>query len=107
MMFLLLWLSACVAAADVSFGAPQYFQNKIDHMDAASNATYSQKFYVINDFVGNNSKNAPTFFFLGGEAPVEFFEFQEVSAVNWAKNFSARYIALEHRCVVFSSFGVA
>jgi len=30
-------------------------------------------------------------------APMEFFEFQEVSAVNWAHHFGAMYISLEHR----------
>ena len=30
-------------------------------------------------------------------APMEFFEFQEVSAVNWAHHFGAQYISLEHR----------
>lgn len=35
--------------------------------------------------------------FLGGEAPVEFFEFQEVSAKSWAAKLNALYIAIEHR----------
>ena len=28
---------------------------------------------------------------------MEFFEFQEVSAINWAHHFGAMYISLEHR----------
>lgn len=39
----------------------------------------------------------PIFLFLGGEAPLEFFEFQEVSAKLWAQKLGALYIGIEHR----------
>lgn len=35
--------------------------------------------------------------FLGGEAPIHFFDFQEVSALTWAAQNNALYVALEHR----------
>jgi thymus-specific serine protease len=46
--------------------------------------------------------SGPIFFsrravFLGGEAPIHFFDFQEVSALEWAAQNGAIYVALEHR----------
>lgn len=35
--------------------------------------------------------------FLGGEAPIHFFDFQEASALDWAAENNALYVALEHR----------
>lgn len=75
-------------------GAVQYFHNYVDHFDPLNNATYQQRF-TVDDSAW--SPGNPIFIFLSGEAPMEFFEFQEVSAINWAHDFGAMYISLEHR----------
>lgn len=73
---------------------PFVFKNKVDHFDPLNTDTYSQRFAVDDS---HWSPGGPIFIFLSGEAPMEFFEFQEVSAVNWAYHFGAMYISLEHR----------
>ena len=70
------------------------FENKLDHFDPLNTATYKQRYAVD---ASAWSPGGPIFIFLSGEAPMEFFEFQEVSAVNWAHHFGAQYISLEHR----------
>lgn len=105
--------------ASVLPGPVQYFTQKQDHFDPLNTNTFQQRFTV------DDSKwqpGGPVFFFLSGEgttcfallclllcrfltvlslvcctAPMEFFEFQEVSAINWAHEFGAMYISLEHR----------
>eukprot|EP00164_Ancoracysta_twista_P004505 GFYU01006072.1.p1 GENE.GFYU01006072.1~~GFYU01006072.1.p1 ORF type:complete len:498 (-),score=151.70 GFYU01006072.1:167-1660(-) len=72
---------------------PQVFTQKLDHFNN-DDRTWSQRYVVIDDYY---KPGGPVFFFLAGEAPMEFFEFQEVSAVHWAQKFGALYISLEHR----------
>jgi pimeloyl-ACP methyl ester carboxylesterase len=72
-----------------------FFESRVDHFDALNEKTYRQMYWVEDSFAVN--KQSPVFFFLGGEAPLGFFDFQEVSALEWAKQNKAYYIALEHR----------
>jgi len=67
----------------------------VDHFDALNEKTYRQMYWVDDSYAVNTQ--SPVFFFLGGEAPLGFFDFQEVSAIEWAKQNRAYYIALEHR----------
>jgi len=70
------------------------FTQKVDHFDPLNGKTYQQKYIVTDD---NYVPGGPIFLFLGGEAPVEFFDFQTVLPRSLTKQFGALYIALEHR----------
>merc|ERR1711974_136842 len=72
----------------------QYFDQMVDHFDPLNNSTYKQRYTVRQ---GSWKQGKPVFIFLSGEAPMQFFEFQEVSAIAWADQFDALYISLEHR----------
>eukprot|EP01128_Nolandella_sp_AFSM9_P000688 TRINITY_DN10829_c0_g1_i1.p1 TRINITY_DN10829_c0_g1~~TRINITY_DN10829_c0_g1_i1.p1 ORF type:complete len:439 (-),score=70.79 TRINITY_DN10829_c0_g1_i1:75-1391(-) len=87
--FLLVCLLGCCWAAET-----RYFEQPVDHLNVLNTDTFQQK-YIVRHSTSN--RNAPVFLFLGGEAPVEFFQFQEVSAEAWAQEFGATYISLEHR----------
>eukprot|EP00698_Gefionella_okellyi_P018996 TRINITY_DN5767_c0_g1_i1.p1 TRINITY_DN5767_c0_g1~~TRINITY_DN5767_c0_g1_i1.p1 ORF type:complete len:454 (-),score=100.88 TRINITY_DN5767_c0_g1_i1:23-1384(-) len=76
---------------------PQYFDfvvQKLDHENPNDGRTWTQRYSVISDYYKPGN---PVFIFLAGEAPMEFFTFQEVAAVEWAQQFGALYISLEHR----------
>lgn len=70
------------------------FTQKRDHFDPTDNKTWAQR-YTVNDTYW--APGGPVFLFLSGEAPMEFFEFQEISALEWAKELGALYVVLEHR----------
>jgi hypothetical protein len=92
MQSLLLWiavLSTFAVAKDKGS-----FTQKVDHFDPFNQNTWQQEYILYRPLPTNSS---PVFLFLGGEAPVEFFEFQEVAAFHWAQDVGAGYIALEHR----------
>jgi serine protease 16 len=92
------WLVLLAATAVTASGEKrQFFTQKIDHFGNVS-GTYQQMFTVNESYVdAKATSGVPTFIFLGGEAALQFFEFQEVSALHWAAAVKARYIALEHR----------
>jgi len=55
---------------------------RLDHFHPTDQSTWYQR-YTVNDTYW--VPGGPIFFFLAGEAPMEFFEFQEISALEWAK----------------------
>eukprot|EP01102_Stenamoeba_stenopodia_P005419 TRINITY_DN1604_c0_g1_i1.p1 TRINITY_DN1604_c0_g1~~TRINITY_DN1604_c0_g1_i1.p1 ORF type:complete len:506 (-),score=118.22 TRINITY_DN1604_c0_g1_i1:26-1468(-) len=67
---------------------------RLDHFHPTDQRTWFQR-YTVNDTYW--LPGGPVFLFLAGEAPMEFFEFQEISALEWAMEFNAMYISLEHR----------
>lgn len=66
----------------------------VDHFDRENAATFEQR-WVIDD--SHWKPGGPAFIFLSGEAPMEFFLFQEEAAIQWAYDLGALYISLEHR----------
>eukprot|EP01104_Vermistella_antarctica_P016867 TRINITY_DN5854_c0_g1_i1.p1 TRINITY_DN5854_c0_g1~~TRINITY_DN5854_c0_g1_i1.p1 ORF type:complete len:509 (-),score=118.05 TRINITY_DN5854_c0_g1_i1:85-1611(-) len=70
------------------------YTQKVDHFNPTSNVTFEQRYTVNTTFY---REGGPIFFFLSGEAPMEFFEFQEVQILVWAQKFGAVYVVLEHR----------
>eukprot|EP01090_Pellita_catalonica_P004360 TRINITY_DN1418_c0_g1_i1.p1 TRINITY_DN1418_c0_g1~~TRINITY_DN1418_c0_g1_i1.p1 ORF type:complete len:467 (-),score=85.52 TRINITY_DN1418_c0_g1_i1:146-1513(-) len=76
------------------WGDIKYFTQVVDHFDPINQATYKQK-YIVDDSA--HTTGGPIFLFLGGEAPVEVFNFQEYLSRDLAAEFNAVYIALEHR----------
>ncbi|KAM9970618.1 hypothetical protein ACTFIR_002480 [Dictyostelium discoideum] len=70
------------------------FEQKVDHYDYFNNNTFKQRYIVVDDYF---TGDGPIFFYLAGEAPMGFFGFQEVQVVNWAQDFGALFIVLEHR----------
>lgn len=87
------FVALAVGAADKN----QWYDQAVDHFGNVS-GTFKQKFTINEAYVSNaTTSGVPTFIFLGGEAPLEFFEFQEISAEHWASVVGARYIRLEHR----------
>src|SRR3989338_6303185 len=92
-----LFSSRCMAAG-ADPGVPCVFrdwQARVDNFDALNTRTFSQR-YCVNDTFAS-SPTAPVFLFLGGEAPVEFFNFQQVTFYSSAAQFGALAISLEHR----------
>eukprot|EP00026_Physarum_polycephalum_P004162 Phypoly_transcript_04179.p1 GENE.Phypoly_transcript_04179~~Phypoly_transcript_04179.p1 ORF type:complete len:467 (+),score=81.11 Phypoly_transcript_04179:799-2199(+) len=75
------------------------FNQLVDHFDSANTNTWAQRYTVNTTFY---TTGGPTFIFLAGEAPMEFFGFQEVQALKWAAEFGANYISLEHRFYGYS-----
>ncbi|EGC35830.1 hypothetical protein DICPUDRAFT_151801 [Dictyostelium purpureum] len=71
-----------------------WFDQKIDHYDFFNNNTYKQQYIVVDDYFDGSG---PIFIYLAGEAPMGFFGFQEVQVVEWAKQFGALFIVIEHR----------
>ncbi|GAM18813.1 hypothetical protein SAMD00019534_019880 [Acytostelium subglobosum LB1] len=61
--------------------------------DIMSNETFWFTQVIDTWFDGSG----PIFFFLAGEAPMGFFNFQEVQIWDWAQKFGALYVVLEHR----------
>jgi len=80
-------------ASNVSYS---YFtEQRVDHFNGVDGQIWKQRYTVnASSYQGPGS---PIFFFLAGEAPMEFFAFQEVSALAWAAKLGALYISLEHR----------
>lgn len=68
---------------------------RVDNFDPLNLARYDQR-YCVND-TWSSSSNSPVFLFLGGEAPVEFFNFQQVTFYEMAQQYGALAISLEHR----------
>jgi len=82
-------------------GEPPVFSNETlwftqlqDHFDTTNTNTFNQKYTILDDYF---EENGPIFIYLAGEAPMGFFGFQEVQVVNWAQEFKALYLVLEHR----------
>ncbi|KAF2071145.1 hypothetical protein CYY_007535 [Polysphondylium violaceum] len=71
-----------------------WFEQKQDNFDSTNNNTWSQKYMIVDDYF---EENGPIFIYLAGEASMSFFGFQEVQVVNWAQDFKALYLVLEHR----------
>lgn len=77
------------------------FTQLLDHSTARTSnnnnnaaSTWQQRFVVADGYF---KPGGAVFLFLAGEAPMEFFEFQEVSALTWAQQNNALYVKLEHR----------
>jgi len=67
-----------------------------DHFDPVNNATFQQQLTVDAEYYGGSG--SPVFVFLGGEAPLGVFEFQEAFIrESLVPQFGALYVALEHR----------
>ena len=60
-------VAADAAAGIVSNSTPNYFDQVIDHNDAASSGTFKQKFYV--DWTNFAGASSPAFLYIGGEGP--------------------------------------
>jgi serine protease 16 len=86
---LLLALALCSAER-----AYQTFPQKLDHFNGGAPVFWNQRFSVNNTFY---KEGGPVFIFLGGEANVEFFVFQEIEPLTLAEYFGALYITIEHR----------
>ena len=70
------------------------FQQTIDHTTSGS-GTFAQR-YTVNETYSSGA-GSPIFLFLGGEAPLEFFDFQEILIYTTARRFGARVYKIEHR----------
>ena len=73
-----------------------YFNQQLDHTVNGS-ATWQQKYFLD---VSAYKPGGPIFFFLGGEAPLEFFTYelpQIGETVNLAHEFGGAFVGLEHR----------
>ncbi|EGG16611.1 hypothetical protein DFA_07589 [Cavenderia fasciculata] len=82
---------------EVSSNQTFWFDQQQDHFDQTNNITWKQQYQVIDDWFDPSQPNAPVFIFLAGEAPMGFFNFQEVQIRAWAQEFKALYVILEHR----------
>ena len=76
------------------------FGQQLDHynylVDVENNVQqWGQRYSVQDDWYGG--AGSPIFLFLGGEANMDFFCFQTVAIREWAKQFKALYVVLEHR----------
>lgn len=70
------------------------FTQLVDHFNDSDTRSFPQRYTVdTSGYVAGG----PVFFFLSGEAPMEFFEFQTVQIRAWAAEFKAAYVVLEHR----------
>jgi len=88
-------LALCVAAVAAQGTWYTYDEQTVDHYDTTNGATYTQRYFVNDTYYGGAGK--PIFIFLGGEAPLEVFAFQETSAIYWASEYEALYVGIEHR----------
>eukprot|EP01088_Endostelium_zonatum_P004005 TRINITY_DN1520_c2_g1_i1.p1 TRINITY_DN1520_c2_g1~~TRINITY_DN1520_c2_g1_i1.p1 ORF type:complete len:475 (+),score=101.44 TRINITY_DN1520_c2_g1_i1:21-1445(+) len=77
-----------------SWGTTHYFDQLVDHFDPLNKNTYKQMYIVDNS---SWTGQGPIFIFLGGEAPLPFFDFQEYLPRLLAPKFKALYVAIEHR----------
>lgn len=78
--------------------AKQIFPQQIDHFNFLTNfetPEWGQRYSVQDEWYGG--PGSPIFIFLAGEANMDAFCFQTVSLRDWAKEFKALYIVLEHR----------
>eukprot|EP01094_Clydonella_sp_ATCC50884_P029667 TRINITY_DN9366_c0_g1_i2.p1 TRINITY_DN9366_c0_g1~~TRINITY_DN9366_c0_g1_i2.p1 ORF type:complete len:490 (-),score=109.07 TRINITY_DN9366_c0_g1_i2:90-1517(-) len=91
-------------------GGVYWFEQNLDHFSPSDSRTWKQR-YVVNDTYWTPGKGQPVFIFLAGEAPEDFFWFQEASALHWAQQYGALYVVLEHRyygeSLPFSRFSTA
>eukprot|EP01095_Lingulamoeba_sp_RSL-Kostka_P004102 TRINITY_DN15195_c0_g1_i1.p1 TRINITY_DN15195_c0_g1~~TRINITY_DN15195_c0_g1_i1.p1 ORF type:complete len:473 (+),score=165.90 TRINITY_DN15195_c0_g1_i1:1475-2893(+) len=74
-------------------GPTLWFDQQLDHF-TYSNVTWKQRYVVNSTFY---KAGGPVFFFLDGEAAMQFFDFQEVFPFELCQQFGALYISLEHR----------
>ena len=78
-----------------------YFDQVIDHFTYDSAATFPQKFLVYDKFWQNNrtanGTNGAVFFFFGGEGGVEDFYNNSGALFEYAPEFGALVVFLEHR----------
>lgn len=70
------------------------FKNRIYHQDPSNHAVYDQHYRVRAD---NYTLGNPVFLFLGGEAPLPVFEWQEHLPITLARELNGLYIGIEHR----------
>jgi hypothetical protein len=70
------------------------FTQSVDHFNDSDTRSFPQRYTVDTT---SHVEGGPVFFFLSGEAPMEFFEFQTVQIRAWAAEFKAAYVVLEHR----------
>eukprot|EP01132_Coremiostelium_polycephalum_P000880 gene880-1103_t len=71
-----------------------WYNQYVDHFNPTNFATFQHQYQVVDDWFKGDG---PIFVFLAGEAPMGFFTFQEVQIVNWAQQFNALYVVIEHR----------
>lgn len=82
-----------------------FFDQVIDHFTYDSQATFAQKFLVYDKFYRNSSTSSsnndtgsgPIFFFFGGEGGVEDFYNNSGALFEYAPEFGALIVFLEHR----------
>eukprot|EP01135_Chromosphaera_perkinsii_P004480 Nk52_evm4s284 gene=Nk52_evmTU4s284 len=72
------------------------FEQKLDHFNKDDKRTFAQRYFIDTTY-SSGREDAPVFFYLAGEAPMEFFEFQSVAVREWARKYEAVFVVLEHR----------
>ncbi|EFA77060.1 hypothetical protein PPL_09813 [Heterostelium album PN500] len=72
----------------------QWFTQRVDHFNQANQQTFQQR-YIVNDAYWNG--NGPVFFMLNGEGPMSLGTVTGLQFVNWAQEFGALIVTLEHR----------
>eukprot|EP01133_Synstelium_polycarpum_P010271 gene10271-11979_t len=72
----------------------QWFTQAVDHFNIANTATFQQR-YLINDAYWNGK--GPVFMMINGEGPMSLGTVVGLKFVEWAKQFGALIISLEHR----------
>ena len=73
---------------------PQWFTQKLNHFDASDGRTWQQKYYVNGSSLG---MRGPVFLMIGGEGPLGPLWVGVGSMVEYAKQYGALVLALEHR----------
>lgn len=73
----------------------KWYAQKVDHFDHSNAKTFQQKYYVNDTFW---DKKGPVFVNLGGEGPLTIHFVNGHFILNqWAKEFNALVVAVEHR----------
>eukprot|EP00003_Mantamonas_plastica_P018672 TRINITY_DN3049_c0_g3_i1.p1 TRINITY_DN3049_c0_g3~~TRINITY_DN3049_c0_g3_i1.p1 ORF type:complete len:493 (+),score=150.61 TRINITY_DN3049_c0_g3_i1:85-1479(+) len=74
-------------------GSPQWFDQTLDHFNANDQTTFKQKFFVIDQYLGNPSNTM--FLYISGEGPCSGVPNDYV--VQMAKSLQGLVVTLEHR----------
>ena len=102
--FCLLLLSLAIVFGYLSityFTRPTYsvyesmFRQKLDHFDESNNETFQQQYFYHNSYWGG--PGYPVFLKLGGEGDTTYGDIYSAWCQQYAKEFEALCITLEHR----------
>ncbi|EFA84445.1 hypothetical protein PPL_02477 [Heterostelium album PN500] len=72
----------------------QWFTQELDHFDQQNTKTFQQR-YLINDQYWDGK--GPVFIMINGEGPMTIGTVLGLKYIDWAKQFNALVVALEHR----------